>query len=125
MKKTSAITSESLIANLWDELRNCFDPEIPVNIVDLGLIYQIETTNFSKDGYDVKITMTLTAPGCSMGQLIINDVKNRASAVSGVKNVTIDLVFDPPWSTDKMSDYAKLELGVNSCSRDEEEEFKF
>ena len=119
MKEISTITAESLISNLWDELRSCFDPEIPVNIVDLGLIYQIETTSFSKDGYDVKITMTLTAPGCSMGQIIVNDVKERASSVTGVKSVAVNLVFDPPWSTDKMSDYAKLELGVSSSDETE------
>jgi probable FeS assembly SUF system protein SufT len=89
-------------------LASVFDPEIPVNIVDLGLIYSVEV----EDSGTVNILMTLTAPGCGMGPVLVEDVKTRISAVPFVTNVEVDLVFDPPWSRDMMSEAAQLELGL-------------
>jgi probable FeS assembly SUF system protein SufT len=88
-------------------LETVFDPEIPVNIVDLGLIYGKQIT-----GHDVSITMTLTAPGCGMGPTLVDDVKRRVGRVPNVQQVTVDLVFDPPWSREMMSEEAQLELGL-------------
>lgn len=90
-------------------LASVFDPEIPVNIVDLGLIYQVSVTR--KTG-EVAIDMTLTAPGCGMGDVLVADVKRRVGQVPFVTEVTVDLVFDPPWSRDMMSEEAQLELGL-------------
>jgi probable FeS assembly SUF system protein SufT len=89
-------------------LASVYDPEIPVSIVDLGLVY---ACTVNPDG-TVAIQMTLTAPGCGMGQVLVDDVRRRVSQVPNVKGVTVDLVFDPPWSRDMMSEEAQLELGL-------------
>ncbi len=89
-------------------LASVFDPEIPVNIVDLGLIYE---RRIDADGV-VNIRMTLTAPGCGMGPVLIDDIKTRLAKVPHVKQVEVELVFDPPWSRDRMSEEAQLELGL-------------
>ena len=90
-------------------LASVFDPEIPVNIVDLGLIYDVDV---EPDSGVVKILMTLTAPGCGMGPVLVDDVKSRIGDVPFVTAVEVDLVFDPPWSRDMMSEEAQLELGL-------------
>lgn len=97
---------------VWAQLKTCYDPEIPVNIVDLGLIYHCEITEPPEGGYCVKITMTLTAPGCGMGPVIAGDVKAKLLAIPEIKEAEIELVFDPPWGREMMSDAAKLELGM-------------
>ncbi|TVS14176.1 MAG: putative Fe-S cluster assembly protein SufT [Gammaproteobacteria bacterium] len=94
-------------ANVWEALRTVYDPEIPVNVVDLGLIYDCHI-----EGNDVAITMTLTAPGCGMGPVLVDDIEYRVRKVPNVGNVEVDLVFDPPWSREMMSEEAQLELGV-------------
>lgn len=94
-------------AHVDQALRSVYDPEIPVNLMDLGLIYGVEI-----EGDRVRITMTLTAPGCGMGPVLVDDVKERVSKVPGVREVDVKLVFDPPWSRDMMSEEAQLELGV-------------
>ena len=92
---------------ILDALKTVFDPEIPVNVYDLGLIYDVDI-----DDYDnVDITMTLTAPNCPMADSILRDVKEKVSEVEGLNKVTIDLTFDPPWDKTMMSEQAKLELG--------------
>jgi len=96
---------------VWDALRQCYDPEIPFNIVDLGLIYDLGL-EASDEGHDVRIAMTLTAPGCGMGQVLADDVEYRVRALPGVRSVRVELTFDPPWTTDRMSEEAKLELGM-------------
>jgi len=98
--------------HVWAAIGQCYDPEIPVNVVELGLIYKCEchTTEFNEQ--QVLIDMTLTAPGCGMGPSIIADIERKVSQVPGVDKVVIDLVFDPPWSNDMLSDEAKLELGM-------------
>ncbi|GHT17222.1 hypothetical protein FACS189429_0850 [Bacteroidia bacterium] len=88
-------------------LKTVYDPEIPVNVYDLGLIY---TVDLQQNG-DLAIDMTLTAPNCPAADYIVEDVKMKVEAVEGVKNVTVNLVFDPAWDKDMMSEEAKLELG--------------
>ncbi len=98
---------------VWEALRSVYDPEIPVNVVDLGLIYHCHVLNDSPEGNPrVNIEMTLTAPGCGMGQVIADDVKRKVEAVPNVTEVDVKLVFDPPWNNDMLSDEAKLELGL-------------
>ncbi len=94
-------------AHVWIALRSVYDPEIPVNIAELGLIYRVEINQ----GH-VHIDMTLTAPGCGMGPVLVEEVKERIKTVPNVESVEVDLVFDPPWSRDMMSEEAQLELGV-------------
>lgn len=101
-------TIEELV---WTQMRTCYDPEIPVNIVDLGLIYECNI-NESKEQYQIHIKMTLTAPGCGMGPTIAAEVKNKVEALPKVSTVEVEIVFDPPWNHSLMSDAAKLELGM-------------
>lgn len=92
---------------VWEVLSTCYDPEIPVNIVELGLIYQMELK-----GDTVEIQMTLTAPGCGMGPVLVQDVQDRLKLLPGVSKVEVELVFDPPWNQGLMSEVAKLQLGM-------------
>lgn len=116
-----ADNSISLEDKCYYQMRRCYDPEIPVNIVDLGLIYGCETSPIKQEAVDeavtnqlmdVKISMTLTAPTCGMGPVIIEEVKRKILSLKSVSAVAIDLVFDPPWSQEMMSDAAKLQLGL-------------
>jgi|TARA_B110000438_G_scaffold164212_1_gene157150 probable FeS assembly SUF system protein SufT len=102
-------TGGDLEQQIWDQLKTCYDPEIPVNIVELGLIYGL---NIDKDGKDVEIKMTLTAPGCGMGPVIADEVDRKVNAVEGVENVKVELVWEPMWNRDMMSEVAQLELGM-------------
>lgn len=97
---------------VWEALRQCYDPEIPVNIVDLGLVYQMKVDDTLPGEANVIIQMTLTAPGCGMGPMIAADVKRRVSMVEGVKNALVDVVFDPPWAVSLMSEGARLMLNL-------------
>ena len=94
---------------VWQALETVFDPEIPVNLKSLGLIYAVDVDQASGE---VAIKMTLTAPGCGMGPVLVGDVEYRVALVPNVKNVSVELVFDPPWSRDMMSDEAQLETGM-------------
>lgn len=94
---------------VWDALRTVFDPEIPVDLVNLGLIYKVEIEQSDKSVY---IEMTLTAPGCGMGPVLVGDVEYRVAQVPNVQAVKVELVFDPPWSRDMMSEEAQLETGM-------------
>lgn len=94
--------------NIVGMLRTVYDPEIPVNVYDLGLIYKVEVNNNT----DVLITMTLTAPNCPAADFIIEDVKMKVESVPGVEKVDVNVVFEPEWSKDMMSEEAKLELGL-------------
>ena len=89
-------------------LRKCYDPEIPVNIVDLGLVYDVRITDSA-----VEIDMTLTAPGCPMSVMISEDVKSKLEEVEGVKSAVVKMVWDPPWTPERMSDDAKKSLGFS------------
>ncbi len=100
-----------LSERVWGELRTIYDPEIPVNIVELGLVYACELNEAEGEGTRVDVQMTLTAPGCGMGQVLVSDVENKLRDLPGVTEVAVDLVFDPPWGPDRMSEVARLELG--------------
>ncbi len=106
----------SLEAAAWSELRTIFDPEIPVNIADLGLIYGCEVAPLADGEYRVSIRMTLTAPGCSMADVLKSEVERKLRALSGVLEVGVEVVFDPPWTPGRMSEAAKLELGLDMHS---------
>ncbi len=93
-------------------LKTVYDPEIPVNIVDLGLVYDCVIDKSGEGAWQITVTMTLTAPGCGMGPAIADDAKQKLERIPGVVSATVNIVFDPPWSREKMSDAAKLELGV-------------
>lgn len=94
------------------QLRTCFDPEIPVNIVDLGLIYNTVVIPLGMNDHRVEVVMTLTAVGCGMGPVLLGEVEEKIRMIKGVTDVKVDLVFDPPWDRSKMSDEAKLQLGL-------------
>jgi probable FeS assembly SUF system protein SufT len=96
----------------WAELRTCYDPEIPVNIVDLGLVYSCQVTPAAEGGDQVDVKFTLTAPGCGMGDVLREDIRQKLLAIPGVKEANVEVLFDPPWSMSMMSDAAKLQLGM-------------
>jgi probable FeS assembly SUF system protein SufT len=106
------LTKEKIEELVWDQLKTCFDPEIPVNIVDLGLVYMCDLEPHEGGGFDVKVKMTLTAPGCGMGPVIATDVKTKIESLPNVKTADIEVVFDPVWDRSMMSDAAKLQLGM-------------
>jgi probable FeS assembly SUF system protein SufT len=97
---------------VWDQLRTCFDPEIPVNIVDLGLVYHCQATPVPEGGNRVEVRFTLTAPGCGMGGVLKADMERKLHQLPGVTNVDVEVVFEPPWNQEMMSEAAKLELGL-------------
>ncbi len=98
--------NDPLKEEVMKALKNCYDPEIPVNLVDLGLIYDVNVN----DG-NVQISMTLTAPGCGMGPHIAQNVKDEVNKVEGIKGTEVDMVWEPQWTPEKMSDAAKAQLG--------------
>jgi len=106
------ITQEGLEKEIWNQLRNCYAPEIPVNIVDLGLIYDCHLTPLGANSYKADVKMTLTAPGCGMGPMLAQDVQNKLLSLEGVDDVAVELVWDPPWHQSMMSEAAKLQLGL-------------
>jgi len=97
---------------IWDVLKSCYDPEIPVNIVDLGLVYDVHVVETDEGKPHVDIVMTLTAPGCGMGPFIVDDVRAKTLSVENVNDVEVQLVFDPVWDRSMMSDEARLQLGM-------------
>lgn len=97
---------------VWAQLHSVYDPEIPVNIVDLGLVYDCEIEKLNDDTHRVNVVMTLTAPACGMGPVIAEDAKRKLLDVPEVSDAHIDIVFDPPWDRSMMSDVAKLQLGM-------------
>jgi probable FeS assembly SUF system protein SufT len=96
---------------VWDQLRTVYDPEIPVNIVDLGLVYDCQVTN-SAEGTSVDVKMTLTAPGCGMGPAIAQDARLKILAIPGVDDASVELVWDPPWNQEMISEAGKMKLGL-------------
>lgn len=98
---------------VWDQLRNCYDPEIPVNIVDLGLVYSVEVDeDDSGNGKRIGVKMTLTAPGCGMGPTLARDAEQRILTVPGVASAFVELVWDPPWSPERISQAGREKLGM-------------
>jgi probable FeS assembly SUF system protein SufT len=109
----SAATSDKTPGELaWDQLRTCFDPEIPVNIVDLGLVYKCEVAPRAEGGNRAEVRFTLTAPGCGMGDVLKDDIKGKLLSVPGIDDADVQVLFDPPWNMSMMSDAAKLQLGM-------------
>jgi len=96
----------------WAQLQTCYDPEIPINIVELGLIYRCEVVPDEQGGKRVEIDMTLTAPGCGMGPILVDDVRGKVSTVPNVSSVAVELTFDPPWNSEMMSEAARLQTGM-------------
>ena len=105
-------TDEDVERLVWQQLRTCFDPEIPVNIVELGLVYAAEVVPRDDGRRDVRVRMTLTAPGCGMGEVLVDDVRSKVELIPTVAEADVELVFDPPWNQTLMSDVAKLETGM-------------
>jgi probable FeS assembly SUF system protein SufT len=103
---------EDLEQMVWDQLRTCYDPEIPVNVVDLGLVYSCEVSALPEGGSRVTIQMTLTAPGCGMGPVIADDVKRKVEEIAGVREAQVEVVFDPQWNQNMMTEAARLQLGL-------------
>lgn len=97
---------------LWEQMNSCFDPEIPVNIVELGLIYDCKVEPIEAGGNRVNVTMTLTAAGCGMGDILVGDVKSKLESVPNVTEVNVEMVFDPPWNQTMMSEAARLQMGM-------------
>ena len=97
---------------VWETLRTCYDPEIPVDIVELGLVYGCELEPMDEGGFRVQVTMTLTAPGCGMGEAIADDACDKLLVLPDVGEATVDVVFDPPWDRSMMSEAAALALGL-------------
>lgn len=106
------VNQDNLEKEIWNQLRSCYDPEIPVNIVDLGLIYDCHLEPLASSSYRVDVKMTLTAPGCGMGPMLAQDVQNRLLGLEGVDDVAVELVWDPPWNQAMMTEAAKLQLGL-------------
>lgn len=103
------IVTEEMV---WEQLRTCYDPEIPVNIADLGLIYDMDIIPLENSAYHVKIEMTLTAVGCGMGPILVQDVYDAVLRINNVVKADVELVFDPPWDQSMMTDSAQLQLGL-------------
>ena len=98
---------------VWDQIRTCYDPEIPINVVDLGLIYKCDITKLDGGGNRIDILMTLTAPGCGMGDFIAEEVRQfKVQMLPNVTEINVEMTFDPPWNQEMMSDAAKLETGM-------------
>ena len=97
---------------VWKQLRTCFDPEIPFNIVDLGLVYEANLRQREDGQREVEVKMTLTAPGCGMGEILVDDVRNKLELIPTIAEADVELVFDPPWGRHMMSEAARLETGM-------------
>jgi len=97
---------------VWSQLRTCFDPEIPINIVDLGLVYEANVIHREDGQRLVEVRMTLTAPGCGMGEILVDDVRSKLEMIPTVSEADVELVFDPPWTQSMMSEAARLETGM-------------
>ena len=105
-------TEEDIKNIIWQQLRTCYDPEIPVNIVDLGLVYECDVVRNEDATRNVDIKMTLTAPGCGMGEVLVQDVRDKVQIVPTVAHANVELVFDPPWNQTMMSEEARLQTGM-------------
>jgi probable FeS assembly SUF system protein SufT len=97
---------------VWNQLRTCYDPEIPVNVVDLGLVYSCELGRTDDGRRMVSVQMTLTAPGCGMGDILVEDVRTKLELIPTIAEAEVELTFDPPWNRSMMSEVAKLETGM-------------
>lgn len=105
-------TDEQFEALVWEQLKTIYDPEIPINIVELGLVYECAIRRLPTGERAVNVTMTVTAPGCGMGEILVEEARQKISIIPTVADTDIQLVFDPPWSQDMMSEAARLEAGL-------------
>lgn len=105
-------TDKDIEEVIWQQLKTCYDPEIPINIVDLGLIYRLDVSPNTDGKRSVSIDMTLTAPGCGMGEILVQDAQEKIAVIPTVADVRVELVFDPPWNQGMMSDEARLQTGL-------------
>ncbi len=105
-------TDKDIEEVIWEQLSTCYDPEIPVDIVNLGLIYRCELRSLGNGERAVEVDMTLTAPGCGMGDVLVQDAREKIAVIPTVANVSVELVFDPPWNVGMMSDEARLQTGL-------------
>jgi probable FeS assembly SUF system protein SufT len=105
-------TEADIESAVWQQLRTCYDPEIPINIVELGLVYECKIERAQSGQRVVKVKMTLTAPGCGMGEVLAQDVREKIEMIPTVERADVELVFDPPWSQSMMSEEARLEAGL-------------
>jgi probable FeS assembly SUF system protein SufT len=105
-------TNEDIESVIWDQLKTVYDPEIPVDIVNLGLIYRCEVTSLGNGERSVSVDMTLTAPGCGMGEVLVEDAREKIAVVPTVSDVIVELVFDPPWNVGMMTEEARLQTGL-------------
>ncbi|MEQ1636877.1 MAG: putative Fe-S cluster assembly protein SufT [Methylococcales bacterium] len=108
----SETDAKAVEKNCWEVMKTVYDPEIPVNIVDLGLVYNCEVTPVGEGQNEVQVQMTLTAPGCGMGPMIQGDVEKNIRGLPGVSKVYVEIVLDPPWSREMMSEVAQVQLGL-------------
>ncbi len=106
------LSSKSTEELVWDQLKTCYDPEIPVNVVELGLVYECQLEPLPDDGQRAVVRFTLTAPGCGMGDYLKRDMEQKLLSVPGVKEADVQVVLDPPWDQTRMSDAARLQLGM-------------
>ena len=106
------ISDSDFEEKVWEQMRTVYDPEIPINVVDLGLIYSCDIKKDSDDNFDIKVDMTLTAPGCGMADVLVEDIKERIYLLPRIQTVNVELVLDPPWSMEMMSEAARLEAGL-------------
>ena len=97
---------------VWSQIKTCYDPEIPVNVVELGLIYRCDLDTDEQGEVHVSVSMTLTAPGCGMGEILVEDVRSKIQLIPTIASVDVELTFDPPWNHQMMSDVARLETGM-------------
>ncbi|NND60532.1 MAG: putative Fe-S cluster assembly protein SufT [Gammaproteobacteria bacterium] len=105
-------TDDDIEQLVWKQLRTCYDPEIPINIVDLGLVYRCELKKREDGLREAEVDMTLTAPGCGMGDVLVQDVISKLEILDTIDKVAVELVFDPPWNHTMMSDEARLQTGM-------------
>ena len=106
------ITDDEFEEKVWDQMKTVFDPEIPINVVDLGLIYDCRLNKSEDDNFIIEVDMTLTAPGCGMADVLVADIQERVEMMPRVVSVKVELVLDPPWSMEMMSEAARLEAGL-------------
>ncbi len=111
-KLPEGASNEDVKKLVWDQMKTCFDPEIPVNIVDLGLVYECTIEHLEDGVRTVSVKMTLTEPSCGMGKILADDVKNKIELIPTIARTDVKLVFDPPWKPSMMSEVAKLETGM-------------
>ena len=105
-------TDDDVLEAVWNQLRTCYDPEIPINIVDLGLVYECEVKPAGDGTRTVDVKMTLTAPGCGMGDILVDDATDKLERIPTIKEARVELVFDPPWNQSMMSEAARLQTGM-------------